>query len=131
MAASVASGVGFLGAGVITNNRKASGVYDQQSSVRGLTTAASIWVAAGVGVACGCGLFTVGLFGGIAAITILRFGITKQRIEGREKYDAVAGSLSSNYKVGDDEVEVSPKKRYQEAESELKRGGGTKPTKSQ
>lgn len=40
MASSVASGVGFIGAGVITNNKRSDG----ENSVRGLTTAAAIWV---------------------------------------------------------------------------------------
>ena len=42
----VITGVGFLGAGSIIRGR-------DESSVRGLTTAASIWLAAAVGVACG------------------------------------------------------------------------------
>jgi putative Mg2+ transporter-C (MgtC) family protein len=44
VAAQVVSGIGFLGAGVIFVNRDA---------VRGLTTAAGIWVAAAIGMACG------------------------------------------------------------------------------
>lgn len=46
IAAQVVSGVGFLGAGVI---------FVRQNTVAGLTTAASIWVAASVGMACGAG----------------------------------------------------------------------------
>ena len=42
----VITGVGFLGAGAIIRGRT-------EESVRGLTTAASIWLAAAVGVACG------------------------------------------------------------------------------
>mmetsp|Transcript_17541 Transcript_17541/g.38343 ORF Transcript_17541/g.38343 Transcript_17541/m.38343 type:complete len:651 (+) Transcript_17541:188-2140(+) len=77
MASNVASGVGFIGAGVITNNRKAAGVYDRQSSVNGLTTAAAIWVSAAVGVACGVGLFVVGAAAALSTIAILRFGRVK------------------------------------------------------
>lgn len=47
IAAAAATGVGFLGAGVITTS---NGV------VNGLTTAASIWLAAALGVASGAGL---------------------------------------------------------------------------
>jgi putative Mg2+ transporter-C (MgtC) family protein len=47
MAAQIVSGVGFIGAGVI---------FVQRSSVRGLTTAASIWLVAAVGSAAGAGL---------------------------------------------------------------------------
>ena len=48
----VITGVGFLGAGSIIRGRT-------EESVRGLTTAASIWLAAAVGVACGLALWTV------------------------------------------------------------------------
>lgn len=74
MASSVASGVGFIGAGVITNNRKSNGVYDPSSSVRGLTTASAIWVSAAVGVASGTGMYFISLFVSLATITILRVG---------------------------------------------------------
>ena len=47
IAAQVVTGIGFLGAGVIFVNR---------GNVVGLTTAASIWVAAAIGMACGAGL---------------------------------------------------------------------------
>lgn len=47
IAAQIVSGIGFLGAGLIFVNRDV---------VRGLTTAASIWLAAAIGMACGSGL---------------------------------------------------------------------------
>lgn len=47
MAAQIVSGVGFLGAGLI---------FVRRGSVRGLTTAASIWIAAAIGAAAGAGL---------------------------------------------------------------------------
>jgi len=47
IAAQVVTGIGFVGAGVIFVNR---------GNVVGLTTAASIWVTAAVGMACGAGL---------------------------------------------------------------------------
>ncbi len=47
IAAQIVSGIGFLGAGVI---------FVRKDSVRGLTTAATIWVAAAVGMACGAGM---------------------------------------------------------------------------
>ncbi len=50
IAAQVVSGIGFLGAGAIIR---------EKASVRGLTTAACLWVAAAIGVACGVGLFTI------------------------------------------------------------------------
>lgn len=47
IAAQVVSGIGFLGAGVIFKGRNV---------VRGLTTAATVWVSAAVGMACGAGM---------------------------------------------------------------------------
>jgi putative Mg2+ transporter-C (MgtC) family protein len=52
--ASVAQGIGFLGAGTIIIAR---------GSVRGLTTAAAIWATSAVGVACGLGLWQIALAG--------------------------------------------------------------------
>ena len=90
MASNVASGVGFIGAGVITNNRKANGVYDKTSSVKGLTTAAAIWVSAAVGVCAGTGLYFIGLVAALSTITILRVGKIggfdhESRVEERER----------------------------------------------
>jgi putative Mg2+ transporter-C (MgtC) family protein len=48
IAAQVVSGIGFLGAGTIIRFK---------ASVRGLTTAASLWTVAGIGLAVGSGLF--------------------------------------------------------------------------
>ncbi len=48
IAAQVVSGIGFLGAGTILRFR---------ASVRGLTTAASLWTVAGIGLAVGCGFY--------------------------------------------------------------------------
>jgi putative Mg2+ transporter-C (MgtC) family protein len=52
MAAQIVSGVGFLGAGLI---------FVRRDSVRGLTTAASIWVTAAIGAASGAGLAVLAL----------------------------------------------------------------------
>lgn len=48
IAAQVVSGIGFLGAGTIIRFR---------ASVKGLTTAASLWAVAGIGLAVGCGFY--------------------------------------------------------------------------
>lgn len=56
----VITGIGFLGAGVI--------VHDQKSEhVRGLTTAASIWVTAAMGIVCGLGSWKIA----VAALAIV------------------------------------------------------------
>ncbi len=60
VAAQIVSGVGFLGAGII--------VY-RQNEVKGLTTAAGVWATAGIGMACGTGLYLLAV--GITIFIIL------------------------------------------------------------
>jgi putative Mg2+ transporter-C (MgtC) family protein len=59
IAAQIVSGIGFLGAGVILR---------EHGEVRGLTTAATIWLTAALGMAAGAGQF---LFSGLAVLLIL------------------------------------------------------------
>ena len=61
VAAGVVVGVGFIGAGVIFRGR-------QEEEVAGLTTAATIWVAAAVGLTAGAGMYLMSV---IAAAVIL------------------------------------------------------------
>ncbi|MBE7090336.1 MAG: MgtC/SapB family protein [Clostridiales bacterium] len=60
VAAQIVTGIGFLGAGII--------VY-RKHAVHGLTTAAGIWASAGVGMACGGGLYILAI--GASLILIL------------------------------------------------------------
>ena len=62
IAAGVVTGVGFLGAGAILH---------RQGGVEGLTTAATIWVAAGIGLAAGAGLYFVAPAVTVIALIIL------------------------------------------------------------
>ncbi len=64
IAAQVVSGIGFLGAGVIIQ----SGL-----SVRGLTSAASLWLVAAIGMACGFYLYTYALVTTILGLICLAF----------------------------------------------------------
>ena len=52
VAAQIVSGIGFIGAGAI---------MVQRQSVHGLTTAAGIWVSAGIGMSVAAGLYAVGI----------------------------------------------------------------------
>ncbi|MBB2955092.1 putative Mg2+ transporter-C (MgtC) family protein [Bifidobacterium commune] len=52
IAAQIVSGISFIGAGI---------VFTQRSHVHGLTTAASIWMTAAIGTACGAGMFVPAL----------------------------------------------------------------------
>ena len=65
VASGVVAGVGFLGAGVIFHG-------NQGSMVAGLTTAASVWMTAGVGLAVGCGLYPLAVAATILALVVLR-----------------------------------------------------------
>lgn len=58
----IITGIGFLGAGTIIQAR---------GSVRGLTSAATIWVVAGVGMAAGLGLFYLALTTSLLVLLIL------------------------------------------------------------
>lgn len=60
--AGIIGGVGFLGAGTIIEAR---------GNVRGITTAAGIWVAAAVGTACGMGMYAVAFVSVVLALLIL------------------------------------------------------------
>ncbi len=52
VAAQVVSGIGFIGAGVI---------IFQKNVIRGITTAAGLWVAAAIGLACGAGMYPIAI----------------------------------------------------------------------
>jgi putative Mg2+ transporter-C (MgtC) family protein len=64
----VSTGVGFLGAGLILQHSSGS---LHRPKVRGLTTAASIWIAAALGAAIGCGLWQMGLIGSVLTLVTL------------------------------------------------------------
>eukprot|EP01062_Namystynia_karyoxenos_P026277 TRINITY_DN20465_c0_g1_i1.p2 TRINITY_DN20465_c0_g1~~TRINITY_DN20465_c0_g1_i1.p2 ORF type:complete len:317 (+),score=101.55 TRINITY_DN20465_c0_g1_i1:88-951(+) len=72
VSAALPAGVGFLGAGVIWKQTKVDGVSVQK--VNGLTTAASLWMSAAVGLAAGGGLFMNALFTTLLTVNLLRFG---------------------------------------------------------
>ncbi len=63
IAAGVVTGIGFVGAGVILRS--------ETGRIEGVTTAASIWSTAAVGVAIGTGLYIIGTFTAILAGTIM------------------------------------------------------------
>ncbi len=64
----VATGVGFLGGGVILRESKQE---LGRAEVKGLTTAASIWLAGGLGAAAGCGLWRMSLIGTLMTLVVL------------------------------------------------------------
>ena len=64
IAAGVVTGIGFLGAGAIIRSGEA---------VRGLTTAATLWLVAGIGLGVGCGFYLASLITAVLAIAVLYF----------------------------------------------------------
>ncbi len=88
IAAQIVSGIGFLGAGVI---------FVRKATVSGLTTAASIWATAAVGMACGAGeplLAIIATLLQLLAVTLL--GRLGHRIRGEQPHT----TLRLRYKPG-------------------------------
>ncbi|MCF7908367.1 MAG: MgtC/SapB family protein [Candidatus Omnitrophica bacterium] len=64
IAAGVVTGIGFLGAGTIIRSRE---------GVKGLTTAASIWISSAIGLAVGCGYISAALMATLISYLSLSF----------------------------------------------------------
>jgi putative Mg2+ transporter-C (MgtC) family protein len=62
IASTIVTGIGFLGAGIIFRN---------EQGVRGLTTAAGLWVAAAIGMAVGSGFYITAVGSGVLTLIIL------------------------------------------------------------
>ncbi len=83
IAAQVVSGIGFIGAGMI---------IFQKNAIRGLTTAAGVWVTAAIGLTCGAGMYvlavssTVMVLLGLEAFNyfLRRFDSKRRNEEGEE-----------------------------------------------
>ncbi len=78
IAAQIISGIGFLGAGAVLHSH---------GFVLGLTTAATIWVVAGVGMALGSGMYWVAVFAtAMSLVTLYFLSFVEDRIQGRRAY---------------------------------------------
>ena len=62
IAANIVQGIGFLGAGLILHNR---------DRVSGLTSAATVWAVASIGMACGAGLYGPAMMSAVLVIVVL------------------------------------------------------------
>jgi putative Mg2+ transporter-C (MgtC) family protein len=60
----IVAGIGFLGAGAIIKNHS-------EENVQGLTTAASVWMTAAIGIACGLGRESTAVIGTLLALIVL------------------------------------------------------------
>jgi putative Mg2+ transporter-C (MgtC) family protein len=86
--AQIITGIGFLGAGAVLHSH---GV------VFGLTTAATIWVVAGVGMALGSGMYAVAVFAtAMTLVTLYFLSFVEDKIQGRRSYsyDLVVTNLN-------------------------------------
>jgi putative Mg2+ transporter-C (MgtC) family protein len=64
IASNIVQGIGFLGAGLILHNR---------DRVSGLTSAATVWAVASIGMACGAGLYMPAVFSAFLVLVVLEF----------------------------------------------------------
>jgi putative Mg2+ transporter-C (MgtC) family protein len=81
IAAGVVTGIGFLGAGTIMHSK---------SSVRGLTTATSLWVVAAIGLAVGSGMyFAASATTAITMITLFLFGRVEHAMIRKDWYRTI------------------------------------------
>lgn len=74
IAAQIVSGVGFLGAGIILKS-------ESRGKVTNLTTAASIWYSAAVGMAIGFGMYVIAIAAALYAILITSIPHVKKYID--------------------------------------------------
>ncbi|OOF58607.1 MgtC/SapB family protein [Rodentibacter myodis] len=91
LAAQVISGIGFLGAGVI--------LHKKNDAISGLTTAAIIWAAAGIGIATGAGFIFDALIATAMILIAIRFSPMVQRLirrKGRKKKTKIIIHLSAS-----------------------------------
>ena len=88
IAAQVVSGIGFLGAGAIIR---------LGNNVRGLTTAASLWFIAAVGLAIGGGMFIIaGIAEALGLITLFLLGIIEKKIFPSARFKLLVVSYKEN-----------------------------------
>lgn len=94
IAAQVISGIGFLGAGAI---------IQMKGSVRGLTTAAGIWIVAIIGMAVGLGMYVLAV---IASGLILAVLVLVERVEHRLSHGAQSRII--RIKIGEIVTDIEP-----------------------
>lgn len=96
MSAQIVSGVGFLGAGLI---------FREGLSVRGITTAATIWGVAAIGVATAFEAYIVAVFAAGAAVVLLELRVVTKNIRHVSDED-------DNHRHPPDEDDGPPRTRH-------------------
>ena len=72
----IVTGIGFIGAGSILK-------LSEQHEIRGLTTAASVWMTAAIGVTVGLGSLGIALMLTVLALIILALERLERRVQGK------------------------------------------------
>jgi len=96
VAAQIVSGIGFIGAGAVLRNGP---------MIIGLTTAATLWISAAIGMACGVGMFDVAIIStifSVAVLTLIRIfekKILPSGIKGNKRLKFILYTKSQNVQL--------------------------------
>lgn len=128
VAAAIPSGVGFLGAGLIWKEVQTAPEGSASTVVHGLTTAASLWVSAAVGIACGGHLYFISAFTIALMLLLLRFGprLDENDLDQDSEDDETRSSPRTYNSMGQVDIQGSLREMKKdsgtsEAESKLRR----------
>lgn len=102
IAAQIIAGIGFIGAGAIIK---------EGFSVRGLTTAACLWLVAGIGMAVGAGLFMLGVYSTLIAVVCLLGLKNLDKLYPRDSYRTLVIEIPNATDLG---YVVNPIKQFRE-----------------
>ena len=92
IAAQIVTGIGFLGAGAIIKSG-----FD----IRGLTTAACLWVSAGVGMAAGAGLFEMAILVTAIGLFVLVIINRFERVYAKDSYRTLKITVANDVKISE------------------------------
>ena len=95
IAAQVVTGIGFLGAGAIIRSG---------GSIRGLTTAASIWAMAAIGLAVGAGLYTAAAITTVVVLAVLILSRLEERMELKQGTRRLVVHLPKDTEISETEL---------------------------
>ncbi len=97
VAAQVVAGIGFIGAGLI---------FREGYTVRGITTAATIWAVAAMGMAIGVQLYIVAIAGAVILFVVLEARPLTRRVERAigPKEEGLWGTLTPDDEDGDEPI---------------------------
>lgn len=106
VSAAVPSGVGFLGAGLIWKGSTGKkGSPDERQEVHGITTAASVWLSAAVGIGAGGQLYVVSVYAVILVILVLRLGPRMYFSDDSDTYNDETASTDNKFSSTDDDLD--------------------------